>query len=68
MNKIKKQIIETLENLGWLLDTHNSSAELVQIKGKKAVIQLTGQCADCDTNCIEDALHEKMPDIEFTFR
>ncbi|HLA50556.1 MAG TPA: hypothetical protein VJ000_05165 [Thermodesulfovibrionia bacterium] len=40
----------------------------MEIKGKKAVIQLTGQCADCDTNCIEDTLNENMPEIEFIFR
>jgi ribosome-interacting GTPase 1 len=68
LHKIKKQqVLEILESLGLLLDTHKSSAELVRIKGNKVTLRSEGQCADCDTNCIEQAFREKIPLAEVIF-
>ncbi|MCK5139754.1 MAG: NifU family protein [Thermodesulfovibrionia bacterium] len=68
MNEIEKQITEILDSMSYILDSHESSAEIVEIEGNKVVIQMIGQCADCDTNCIEEAIYEKLPDIELIFR
>jgi Fe-S cluster biogenesis protein NfuA len=68
MNEIKKQITEILDSMSYILDSHESSAEIVEIKGNKVVIQMFGQCADCDTNCIEEAIYEKLSDIELIFQ
>jgi len=66
--KIKKQqVLEILEGLELLLQTHSSSAELVRIKGNKVTLHSEGQCADCDTNCIEQAFREKIPFAEISF-
>ncbi|MCK5427483.1 MAG: NifU family protein [Thermodesulfovibrionia bacterium] len=51
-----------------ILDLHESSAEIVEIKGNRVVIQMIGQCAECDTNCLEDAIFEKLPDIDLIFQ
>jgi hypothetical protein len=67
MKGIKKQILEILDSMSWILDAHDSYAELVRVKGKKAVIKISGQCAYCETNCLEDAIYEKLPDIELVF-
>ena len=67
-NKIKKQqVLEILDSLELLLQTHSSSAELVRIKGNKVTLHSEGQCADCDTNCIEQAFREKIPFAEISF-
>ena len=63
-NTIKEQVLEVLEGLEWLLDMHNSSAELVEIKGNKVMIYCEGECAHCETNCIEEAFREKLPAME----
>jgi hypothetical protein len=60
-------VIEILDSMSWILDAHDSSAELVEIKGNNVTILMIGQCAECETNCIEDAIYEKLPDIELTF-
>lgn len=64
MNSIEKQVHEVLHNLNWLLEPHNSSVELVGIKGNKVVIRNTGSCDTCETDCIGTAFKERMPDIE----
>jgi len=68
MAEIEKQITEILDSMNWILEAHDSCAELVEIKGKKVVIQLAGQCADCETNCIEEAIYQILPDIELIFQ
>ena len=66
--KIKKQqVLQILEGLELLLETHNSSVELVKIKGNKVILHSEGQCAECDTNCIEQAFREKIPSAEISF-
>lgn len=66
--KIKKQqVLKILDGLDLLLQSHNSSAELVRIKGNKVTLHSEGQCADCDTNCIEQAFRDKIPFAEISF-
>ncbi|GBE06278.1 hypothetical protein BMS3Abin10_01923 [bacterium BMS3Abin10] len=64
----EEKIRDILDSLEWLMDAHDSSAELVELKGNTAIIQLSGQCAVCDTNCIEDSLYQELPEAEFIFR
>lgn len=68
MNDIEKQITDILDSMILILDLHESSAEIVEIKGNRVVIQMIGQCAECDTNCLEDAIFEKLPDIDLIFQ
>jgi Fe-S cluster biogenesis protein NfuA len=59
----KQRVREVLHNLNWLLESHNSFAELVKIDDENVVIRTTGACAECDTGCVETAFRERMPDI-----
>ena len=68
MNDIEKQITEILDSMILILDLHESSAEIVEIKGNRVVIQMIGQCAECDTNCLEEAIYQKLPDIDLIFQ
>ena len=61
---MEKQVREILHNLNWLLEPHNSSVELVNIKGKKVVIRSVGSCEKCETDCIGTAFRERLPDIK----
>ncbi len=63
-NNIETRVNEVLHNLNWLLDAHDSSAELVKIKGYKVFIHCEGECATCETECIQVAFSERMPDIK----
>ncbi|MCK5505977.1 MAG: NifU family protein, partial [Thermodesulfovibrionia bacterium] len=47
MDEIEKQVIEVLYNVNWLLESHDSSAELIGIKGNKVTIRCIGYCAKC---------------------
>ncbi|MBI4698576.1 MAG: hypothetical protein HY758_06600 [Nitrospirae bacterium] len=67
MNKTEQEIIEVLEGLSMLLNSHKSAADLVEFRGTEAVIQLSGDCAECTTNCIEDYLYSKIDGVEFFF-
>lgn len=64
MKNLRKQVREILDNLSSFLDDHNSMAEIAEIKGNRVVLHVTGHCADCDTNCIEDSIREKLPLVE----
>jgi Fe-S cluster biogenesis protein NfuA len=64
MSEIESRVIEVLHNLNWLMESHNSYAELVEIEGKKVVIRCIGSCAECETDCVGVAFNERMPDIE----
>ncbi|MEF9426246.1 MAG: NifU family protein [Candidatus Mariimomonas ferrooxydans] len=68
MNKTRKDIEEILNGLKWLLDAHDSFAELVEIKGNTAFFQGGGQCMDCESSCIKEALKERIPDIKVVFQ
>jgi Fe-S cluster biogenesis protein NfuA len=64
---IEQQIIKIIDSMYWILEAHDSTAELTEVKGNRVFIQISGQCAECDTNCIEDALYAELPDIELIF-
>lgn len=60
----KERIREILESLECILTAHDSCAELIEFKDNRAVIYCGGPCLRCDNRCIEDAIKEKLPDIE----
>ncbi len=62
-NNIETRVREVLHNLNWLLESHDSSAELIKIEGNKVYLDCEGECATCDTECIQVAFRERMPDI-----
>jgi Fe-S cluster biogenesis protein NfuA len=68
MNNTEQKVLEVLHNVNWLLEAHNSFAELVEISGNKVVLRCKGHCAECETNCIGVAFQERMPDIELVFQ
>lgn len=68
MNKTGKDIEEMLNSLKWLLDVHDSFAELVEVKGNTVFLQIGGQCMDCESSCIKEAFNERMPDIKVVFQ
>ncbi len=68
MNDIEIRVQEVLHNLNWLLEAHNSYAELIEIKGNKVYIQCTGFCAECETDCVGVAFKDRMPEIEVIFK
>jgi len=63
MDDIKKRVLEVLHNLNWLMESHNSFAELVEIRGRNVVVRTTGYCSECESGCVEVAFRERMPDI-----
>ncbi len=67
MDEIEKQVHEVLHNLNWLLEAHNSYAELVEIHDNKVVIRCVGQCSECETDCVGVAFKERMPHIELVY-
>ena len=62
----KRRVKEVLHNLNWLMEAHDSFAELVEIKGDNVVVRTEGHCAKCETGCVEVAFKERMPDIKLT--
>ncbi len=68
MDKTEEKIREILDSLQCILSAHESCAELVEVKDNKAVINCVGPCIRCDNRCIEDAIKEKLPDIEVIIR
>ena len=67
-NTIEARVNEVLFNLNWLLDAHNSSAELIKIEGNKVFILCKGECASCETECIQVAFRERMPEVELVLK
>ena len=67
MDDIEKRVADVLHNVNWLLEAHNSSAELVEIDGNRVVIRCKGNCRDCETDCVGVAFRERMPDIELVY-
>ena len=59
-----EKIREILAGLECILTAHDSCAELIEVKNNRAVIYCGGPCIKCDNRCIEDAIKEKLPDIE----
>ena len=64
MSGMKKQVMEVLHNLNWLLEPHDSSVELISVNGEKVIIRCTGACVECETDCIGKAFRERMPHVE----
>jgi flavoprotein len=68
MDKTEGKIREILESLQCILSAHDSCAELVEVKDNRAVINCVGPCLHCDNKCIEEAIKEKLPEIEVILR
>ena len=68
MGTLHKQVLDVLHNLNWLMESHNSSVELVEVKGNRVVVHCEGHCLDCETDCIGDAFRERMPGIELVLQ
>jgi flavoprotein len=64
MDRTEEKIKEILEGLECILSAHDSCAELVKVKDNRAVISCVGPCVHCDNRCIEEAIKEKLPNIE----
>jgi len=64
MNEIEQQVLEVLHNLNWLMEPHDSYAELVEVKGRIIVIRSVGACGSCETDCIRTAFAERMPGMK----
>lgn len=60
----EEKIREILNSLQCILTAHDSCAELIEFKNNRAVIYCGGPCIHCDNRCIEEAIKEKLPDIE----
>lgn len=60
----EEQIREILISLECILTAHDSCAELMEFKDNRAVIHCGGPCKQCDNRCIEDAIKDKLPDID----
>lgn len=61
---IEKQVRDVLHNLNWLLEPHDSSVELIRIRGNKIIIRSSGACDTCETDCIGTAFKERMPGMK----
>ena len=68
MDNIEQRVQDVLHNVNWLLEAHDSFAELVEIIGNKVILRCAGHCVECETNCIGVAFKERMPDIELVFQ
>lgn len=64
MATIEQQVLEVLHNVNWMLEAHDSFAELVEVNGNTVIIRCVGACADCETDCVGVAFQERMPDIK----
>jgi len=64
----EKNVMEILDSIKSQVNAHDGFLELGEIKDNKVVIYCGGECAPCDNKCIEEALKEKLPDIEVIFR
>ena len=60
----EEQIREVLNSLECILTAHDSCAELIEFKDNRAVIHCGGPCKQCDNRCIEDAVKDRLPDID----
>lgn len=68
MDNLKKQVSEVLSNINWLIEAHNSFTELIAIQGRNVIIHCEGYCSECETNCIEVAFREKLPQLKLVFK
>lgn len=68
MGTFQKQVLEVIHNLNWLLESHDSTVELIAVKGNKVVLRCIGHCHDCETDCVGVAFRERMPEVELVFQ
>lgn len=68
MSEIEIKVKEVLHNVNWMLEAHNSVAELIKIKGNKVFIRCIGYCAECESDCVRVAFRERMPDIKLVLQ
>ncbi|RJR18995.1 MAG: hypothetical protein C4581_05560 [Nitrospiraceae bacterium] len=59
----KNQVLEVLNNINWLLESHNSYAQLIRVKDEQVFIRCTGPCSACKTDCVSAAFKDRMPEI-----
>lgn len=64
MSDIERRALEVLHNLNWLMEPHESYAELIRVDDGSVVIRCVGYCAECKTDCVRIAFSERMPDIK----
>jgi len=64
----ENDVMEVLESIKNQVTAHDGFIELGEIKDNKVEIHCGGECSPCDNKCIEDALKDKIPDIEVIFR
>jgi len=64
MSQIESEVSEVLRGLNWLMEPHDSHAELIEVKENKVIIRCVGHCAECETDCVRIAFKERMPGIE----
>lgn len=60
-----REILESIKNQ---VNAHGCSLDLGEIRDKKVVIYCGGKCVSCDNKCVEDALKDKVSDIEVIYR
>jgi len=68
MDEIEQRVLEILRNVNWLMEAHNSHAELMEIKDNRVVIRCVGYCAECELDCLGVAFKERMPDIKLIWQ
>jgi Fe-S cluster biogenesis protein NfuA len=64
MNDIEIKALNVIHNLNWLLESHESSVELVDVSGNKVFVRCLGYCSECESDCVGVAFKERMPEIE----
>jgi len=67
MVEIERQVQEVLHDINWLLESHDSHAELIGVKDGKVIIRCTGPCSACKTDCVSAAFIERMPNINLIY-
>ena len=61
---IEASVKEVLKNVNWLMEGHDSYAELVSIEDNNVVVRCVGHCAGCDENCVKAAFSEQLPEVD----
>ena len=68
MDNLNEMVSDVLHNVNWMLESHNSSVELISIQGNKVIIHCEGHCSECETNCVRVAFRERLPQVELVFQ